>query len=275
MKRLFVCVLMVVVTGTLWAGTDFWYPISGPQADRILVPGEPPLTVGLQNGFLNCLEFGLALALTQQEQEAARAALMAEYLANRSELLEALREIGGIWMKVEKARPEERGSLRRIIRDSLLEETQKSPQLGMAQVVRQILKNGNEAVLVGPPRLDRRLLAAFFELVQMCLRLRDRRVVVWDDQTRAALEARLLQRVPQLSPEGRVWLGNADFHRAMIAANWQRVPADEKEVIRKFLIETFAPTGPGEIAGVDLDRIPLPPPTIFPLPTDLPWDLRQ
>ncbi|RCK81784.1 MAG: hypothetical protein OZSIB_0918 [Candidatus Ozemobacter sibiricus] len=275
MARRLMFVLVILLVTPAWATASFWYPIDGPEARRVLVPGSPPLTVGQQNAFLNCLEFGLAIALTQREQEAARAALMEEYLAHRGDLLAALEEIRKIWQQVEAAKPQDRGVLRQIIRDSLLEETQKFPNLAMARVVRRILQDGNEAVLEGPPRIDRRMLAAFFELVEMALRLRDQRVIVWDEPTRRAMEAKILQRIPTLSPEGRMWLVNADFHRALIARNWQNVPPDEKETIRRFLVETFAPGAELGERAVDLERIPLPPPTIFPLPTDLPWEFRK
>ncbi len=275
MARWLIFILVILMVTPAWAGGPFWHPIEGPEARRVLVPGSPPLTVGQQNAFLNCLEFGLAIALTQREQEAARAALMEEFLAHRVDLLTALEDIRKIWKQVEEAKPQDRGVLRQIIRNSLLEETQKFPNLAMAKVVRRILQDGNEAVLTGPPRLDRRMLSAFFELVEMALRLRDQRVVAWDEPTRRAMEAKILQRIPTLSPEGRLWLVNADFHRSLITRNWQTVAPDEKETIRRFLVETFAPGAELGERAIDLERIPLPPPTIFPLPTDLPWDFRK
>jgi len=273
-NNLLISLMMAALVLPAFAEDDYWYPVAGSAADRILVPGQPPLTVGQQNAFLNCLELGLSVALTQEEQEAARAALMEEYLSHKMELLDSLRETRKLWDESGNSNPESRGKIRRIIRDSLLEETQKFPDLGMSKVLRKILKDANDAVIPGSPRIDRRAFSAFFELIQMCLRLRDKRVVTWDERKRIGLESQLLQRIPGLSPEGRKWLANADFHRSMISRNWREISADEKETIRKFLIETFAPQAEGEESGVNLDLIPIPPPTIFQLPTDLPWEFR-
>ncbi|HOY67290.1 MAG TPA: hypothetical protein PLP29_10400 [Candidatus Ozemobacteraceae bacterium] len=252
-----------------------WYPLEGPAAQRVLVPGEPPLLVGQANVFNNCVEFGFGIAMTQAEQEQLRTALMQEYLEFRSDLLEDLKELGELWKDVCATPVEQQGKYRLILRDVLVGEADRSPGLGISQAIRKINAMEADVVGAGTPPVTRRSLDALLELVQMALRFRDRRVVAWDQAQRQELEAALLRRLPSLTPVGRNWLANADIHRALIERNWQETPADEREVIRRLLIETFAPASKaGSAFPVDVEGIPLPPPNLFPLPTVLPWPMR-
>ncbi|MFZ2957576.1 MAG: hypothetical protein WA705_11845 [Candidatus Ozemobacteraceae bacterium] len=273
---LLLLVLFFVGLSPVFAENSFWHEIKGEEARRILVPGEPPLTVGKQNVFLNCMEFGLAVALTQAEQDAVRAALMQEFLTFKGRLLDDLAILEKLWKEIANADVQKRGALRLIIRDALLEEVKKNPNAMISRAISNVLKH-EEAVIPGNPKIDQRCIASLFELIQMALRLRDHRVVSWTVSETAAMESALLQRIPTLSPEGRQWLGNADFHRAIIERSWRRVSADEKETVKQLLIETFAPVSsgtPGVFPAVDFEKILFPPPNIFPLPVDLPWDLR-
>lgn len=274
MKRLIPLLLFVLTLSPLSAAELGWHATDGEEARRALVPGEPPLTVGQQNVFLNCMEFGLSIALTQSEQEAVRAALMQEYLSFKRGLLEDLQQLQDLWVKITLARPEERPQYKVIIRESLLEESKKSPETQLSKIINSISRR-SEAIVPGTPRIDRRCLSAFLEIVQLALRLRDRRVVSWTPADHEALETVLLKRLPELSPEGRRWLSNADYHHALIDRAWKNTPTDEKELIKPLLIQTFAPSTPtGSPFPIDLEKIPLPPPNIFPLPTSLPWELR-
>jgi len=109
----------------------------------------------------------------------------------------------------------------------------------------------------------------------MAFRLRDRRIVTWDEPVRKSFEASILKRLPSLPPSGRNWLANADIHRALIVRSWQQVAPDERDVISRLLIETFAPAlASGSALPITVDAIPLPPPNLFPLPTELPWPMR-
>jgi hypothetical protein len=233
------------------------------------------LTVGQQNVFLNCVEFGLELALTQKEQEDIRASLMKEFLAHRVGLLQDLQKIEDLWAEILAAPPEQRGTFRQVVRDSLLDETIRFPHLEMSGIIREMVKRNAEVVVAGEPRLTRRSFDSFLELIDLGARLRDRRIQAWDAETLVAFETALLKRVPGLSPEGRKWLANADIFRALIYRNWQQVAADERETIKRFLVEAFAPAPkPGQPLPVDLDGIPIPPPELFPCPTELPWEMR-
>lgn len=274
MKRLLPLLLMIFVLSPAFAAELGWHTTDGDEARRALVPGEPPLTVGQQNVFFNCMEFGMSIALTQSEQESVRAALMQEYLSFKRGLLQDLNQLQDLWNKIVLSKPEEKPQYRIIIRESLLEEAKKSPETQLSRIILSI-SHRSEPIVPGTPRIDRRCLSAFLEIVQIALRLRDRRVVSWTQADSEALETVLLKRLPQLSPEGRRWLSNADFHHAIIDRAWKNTPTDEKEAIRPLLIETFAPPTPtGSPFPIDLEKIPLPPPNIFPLPTSIPWELR-
>ncbi|MBF0502466.1 MAG: hypothetical protein HQM09_20175 [Candidatus Riflebacteria bacterium] len=274
MKRVMMFLFIFAALRPAFADNSFWYEVMGEEARRILVPGEPPLTVGKQNVFLNCMEFGLGLALTQAEQEAVRAGLMQEFLTYKGKLLDDLTTMEKLWKEIASTDQDKRGALRLIIRDVLLEKMKKNPESMISHAISDVMKH-REEVIPGLPRIDKRCIASFLELVQMSLRLRDRRVVSWSTTETAALEAALLKRIPTLSPEGRKWLENADFHRAIIDRSWHRIAADEKETVKALLIETFAPaSASGTEPVIDIEKIPLPPPNIFALPSDLPWELR-
>ena len=274
--RLLITALAVLVLGTpgLFAREFTWHPLTGPETERFLVPGNPPLTVGDQNVFFNCVEFGLQVALTLSEKEALRSALMQEFLQQKNHLLAALRELRKLWATITAQKPDEIGKYRLIIRDSLLFEARNSPNLALSQLITTILKDSEEQVTPGEPVISRRTLKAFVEMVQTAYRLKNRRVVSWDATQMKNLEAQLLKRVPSLSPEGRKWLSNVDFHRAFLEKSMQAIAADEKESVKKLLLDIFAPPMPGNPDAVDIEAIPLPPPNVFPLPSELPWEWR-
>ena len=274
MKRLFALLCLVLLCNPVFAASLGWHATVGEESSRTLVPGEPPLTVGQQNVFFNCLEFGLGVALTAPEQEDVRAALMQEYLSFKRGLLDDLRQLQGLWDTISVAKAEEKPQFRVVIRESLLEEARKNPDAQLSRVINGIVR-GSEPIVPGTPRIAHRSLSSFLEIVQLALRLRDRRVVSWTPADREALETVLLKRLPQLSPDGRRWLSNADFHLALIDRAWRMTPPDEKDSVRSLLTETFAPAAPtGSPFPVDLEKIPLPPPNIFPLPTSIPWEFR-
>ncbi len=266
------CVLLLVPSGAMAAS---WYPVDGPEAGRILVPGEPPLTVGHANVFLNCIEFGFGLAMTQAEQEDVRTALMQEYLKFKGDLLDDLKDVRDLWNEVCAAPPDQQGKYRIILRDVLVGEAKKEPLLEISRVISRINTQEADVIAAGTPSVTKRSLASLLELLKMALRLRDRRVVVWDEPVRKSFEASILRRLPGLPPSGRNWLANADIHRALIAKSWQQVAPDERDVISRLLTETFAPApASGSALPINVDAIPLPPPNLFPLPTELPWPMR-
>lgn len=264
----------VMGAGAVLAWNDYWLPTEGYEANRVLVPGTPPLTMGARNTFFNCVEFGLSLAMTEAEKEQAQIALMQEYLVFKGQLLDDLKGIGGIWQQLLQAAPEDRGTFRAIIREALFEEVEKHPDLGISKVLRTVLKDSETVLIPGSPPLSKRSLAAFFEILEMASKFRDKRVVAWNDQTRMRMEAALLARFPSLAPDARRWLGNADLHGALLVRNWNKTPAEEKNLIRGFIADTFAPPGKDSGLPIDVDQILLPPPTIFPLPGELPWPMR-
>jgi len=272
----FLLVLTLVMTlCPLFGEVSFWYPTTGPEALRILVPGTPPLTVGKQNVLFNCVEFGLSVALTQKEQETLRTAVMEEYLTHKGNLLTDLGELEKLWNEVMAASPADQAKYRQVLKDSLMAEAKKAPNIGISKMIAEILSNSSETIVGGGQKIDKRSFNAFLELVEMCLKMRDKRIVQWSTTERLELEAVLIRHIPELSPEGRKWLGNADFHRTIIFRNWQQVPPDERETVKKFLVETFAPNPkPGSTHAVDLESIPIPPPNLFPLPMHLPWEMR-
>jgi len=270
-----VCIYMLCAGMMAGAADITWYPLDGPAAARVLVPGEPPLLVGQANVFNNCVEFGFGLAMTQAEQEQVRTALMQEYLEFRGDLLADLKELKELWKEVCSTPAEQQGKYRLILRDVLVGEADRAPGLGISRVIRKINAMETDVVAAGTPPVTRRSVDALLELVQMALRFRDRRVVAWSEPERQAIGAAILRRLPTLTPAGRNWLANADIHRALIDRNWQETPADERDVIRRLLAETFAPAPKADSAfPVDIDGIPLPPPNLFPLPTNLPWPMR-
>ena len=274
MKRLFTLICLVLVLYPAVGAPLGWFPTDGEESLRTLVPGEPPLTIGQQNVFFNCLEFGLGVALTPQEQEEVRAALMQEYLSFKRGLLDDLRQLQGLWETISNAKANEKPQFRVVIRESLLDEAKKNPDAQLSRVITGIVR-GSEPIVPGTPRIAHRSLSSFLEIVHLALRLRDRRVVSWTPADREALETVLLKRLPSLSPEGRRWLSNADFHLALIDRAWRTTPPDEKDSIRALLVETFAPAAPADSPfPIDLEKIPLPPPNIFPLPTSVPWEFR-
>lgn len=267
--------VFVLLTLPAFADTPGWYPLDGAEAARILVPGERPLSMGQANVFFNCIEFAFGIAMTQAEQETVRTALMQEYLQFKGGLLDDLKDVGDLWKEVCAASPERRGKYRVILKDVFLGESKKEPRLDISRAISGINAQELDVIGAGTPPVTRRSLAAFIELVQMALKLRDRRVVAWDDFTRKAVEAAVLSRLAALPPAGRNWLANADIHRALTVRGWQQVAADERDAINRLLVETFAPApASGSALPVDVDAIPLPPPNLFQLPTDLPWPMR-
>ncbi len=264
---------LLISTSVIWARDFTWHPTSGALADRVAVPGDKPLRMGDVNVFLNCLEFGLGVALTDAEIERIRNQFMEEYLQQKSRLLNAVRELKNMWQAITVDNPQETGKYRRIIQDALLEEARRNPTLPLSKSILQLESKSSEIVVPGSPPLTRHSLDAFFEIICFALRLRDKRHPNDDAATLKVWENALIKRFPSLSPEGRRWLSNADFHRAIVMRAWQTTPADEKNTIRALLIATFAPSA-ADGNGFDIDQIPLPPPNLFPLPADLPWDLR-
>ncbi len=275
MKKLLVVLVLVGLAIPLSAETPFWFPIQGKEAERVLVPGNPPLTLGKMNSLINCIEFGLSVALTQNEIEGARAALMQEYLSFKGRLLSDLDDIQRLWLDVLQAPADQKGKFRLILRDSLMEEMKKQPGHAFSQVLQRLLEDSEQVFCQGNPPISKRSVTAFLEIVKNALRIRDKRVVAWTPSETANIEAEILKIIPNLNPDGRKWLGNADLHNAIIFRNLQSVPADERETVKRFLVETFAPLPKGTTQfPVAFDEIPLPPPNFFPLPTDLPWDMR-
>lgn len=267
--------IFVLASSPTFADTPGWYPLEGSEAARILVPGERPLSMGQASVFFNCIEFAFGIAMTQAEQETVRTALMQEYLQFKGGLLDDLKDVGDLWKEVCATPPERRGQYRMILKDVFLGESKKEPRLDISRAISGISAQELDVIGAGTPPVTRRSLAAFIELVQMALKLRDRRVVAWDDSTRKAVEAAVLSRLAVLPPAGRNWLANADIHRALTVRGWQEVAADERDAINRLLIETFAPTpASGSVLPVNVDAIPLPPPNLFQLPTDLPWPMR-
>ncbi|MBP7633301.1 hypothetical protein KBA41_03950 [Candidatus Ozemobacteraceae bacterium] len=267
--------IFVLAAAPAFADAPGWYPLEGPEAARVLVPGERPLTMGQANVFFNCIEFAFGVAMTQAEQETVRTALMQEYLQLKGDLLDDLKDVGSLWKDVCASPLERRGQYRVILKDVFLGESKKEPRLGISQAISGISAQELDVIGAGTPPVTKRSLAAFIELVQMALKLRDRRVVAWDDSTRKAVEAAVLTRLAALPPAGRNWLANADIHRALTVRGWQDVAADERDAINRLLVETFAPApASGSALPVDVDAIPIPPPNLFQLPTDLPWPMR-
>lgn len=268
-------IILVVLLSPSCSVAASWYPIEGPEAARILVPGERPLTMGQANVFFNCIEFGFGLALNQAEQETVRNALMQEYLQFKGDLLDDLKDVRDLWNEVCASSPDNRGKYRVILKDVFLGEAKKSPILDISRVISRINDQELDVIAAGTPPVTRRSLVSFLELVQLALKLRDRRVIVWDESVHQALEAAVLRRLPSLPPSGRNWLANADIHRALTVRGWQEVAADERDEINRLLIETFAPApASGSALPIDVDAIPLPPPNLFQLPTELPWPVR-
>jgi hypothetical protein len=277
MKKQFVALafLFLLQVFPVWGQTDFWRPIVGMESQKILVPGPKPLTVGKQNTLFNCIEFALSCALTQGEEESLRAGLMQEFLTFKEALLEDLQELETLWTTILESAPEDRSRYRLLLRDALLKETTRNSINGIGKILSAIEKQSQEAVVPGNPLISKRQIAAYFELVQMALRLRDRRVVSWNAAELATLEQELITGIPRLTPEGRKWLANADLHRAITAKNWNKTSAEEKETIRVLLVETYAPAGSKTgTMPVDIQAIHLPPPNLFPLPRELPWNQR-
>lgn len=285
MKKLFVSLVLgallafggsVIAAEPVPAGEAYWHPIDGKEASGILVPGKPPLTVGQQNILLNCVEFGFSLALTQSEEEELRNALMQEYLNYKENLVNDLRTIENLWREIFARRDSDRSRFKQIIRDSLNEEVSKNPNYGLGKIIGKIQKNAAEVVFSGSAKIDRRSLSAFIEILQLGLKLRERRVLSWKPEDIAVLESAILQRVPKLSPEGRKWLSNADYHRTLIFRGWDQLASDEKPVVKNLLIAAFSPypLDPNSAFPVDLEKIELPPPNLFPLPKNVPWEWR-
>lgn len=253
-----------------------WFPMTGPEAGKFLVPGTPALTVGMQNTLLNCLEFGLELALTEEEENSLRECLMGEFLRFKGKLTENLSELAKVWELVETAPPEGRARLRLLVRESLQEELARNGEQGIGAILKDIQRRAGEVVSPGNPRIDQRSLDALREIVQLGIRLRDRRNVTWSAAERRLFDQTVLAGIPELSPEGRRWLANAEFHRAVIFRGWETTSREEKDTIRSLLIPIFAPPAAhGEPLGVSAAQIPLPPPNLFPLPHRLPWALRD
>ena len=254
----------------------YWHPIDGKEASGILVPGKPPLTVGLQNVLLNCVEFGFSIALTEAEKEGLRSALMQEYLNYKGQLISDLMTIENLWREIFSKRDSDRAKFRQIIRDSLVEEVGKNPDFGLGKAIGDIQKNAGQIVFSGTAKIDHRSLSAFIEILQLGLKLRERRVLSWKKEDVSVLESAILERIPRLSPEGRKWLSNADYHRTLIFHGWDMMAQDEKPVVKNLLIAAFAPypIDPNSPFPVDLEKIELPPPNLFPLPKNLPWDWR-
>lgn len=275
MKRFLVfCYCLAIIPGA-FGYSDFWYPVEGPEARRILVPGTIPLTLGDRNVFFNCLEFGMGIALTYSEQERIQYGLMNEFLVHKNKLLDSLQEISRIWEQILESSPDEKGKFQHIIKNAIMKEVCDQPGLELSGTIREILKNANETLISGYPEINKRTVAAFGEIVQFALMLRDKKHANWDEAATAAFTGQIAKIIPNLSPEGRHWLSNADFHRSIIQRNWSKTPSDEKEAIRRFISETFAPGNNADPnLKIDLTRIMLPPPNFFPLPTDLPWRLR-
>ena len=267
--------MFALLSSPAFAEAPGWYPLEGPDAARILVPGDRPLSMGQANVFFNCIEFAFGVAMTQAEQETVRTALMQEYLQFKGDLLDDLKDVGELWKEVCAAPPERRGQYRVILKDVFLGESKKSPRLDISRAISRITDQELDVIGAGTPPVTRRSLASFLELVQLALKLRDRRVVAWDESAQKAVEAAVLSRLASLPPAGRNWLANADIHRALTVRGWQEVAADERDAINHLLIETFAPPpASGSALPVDVDAIPLPPPNLFQLPTDLPWPMR-
>lgn len=268
-------IIIALLVSPAWCAASSWYPVDGPEAAKILVPGERPLTMGHANVFFNCIEFSLGVALSQSEQESVRSALMQEYLQFKGDLLDDMREMRELWNEVSASAADDKGKYRIILKDVLLGEAKKSPGLDISRVISRINDQESDLIAAGTPPVTRRSLASFIELIHLALRLRDRRVVSWDESLQQAIEAALLRRLPSLSPNGRNWLANADIHRALTVRGREEVAADERDVIDNLLIKTFAPApASGSVLPIDVDAILLPPPNLFQLPTELPWPMR-
>jgi len=261
----------------LWAAQDVvWYPIQGREAERILIPGNPPLMVGGHNLLLNCVEFGFSLALTRAEEEALRSALMQEYLNYKGKLVADLNSLMAIWKEVTGNKNIDKNRFRLLVKEALTEEIARNSVGGLGKVISAIRTRQNEIVFSGTTKIDRRVLGAFREIIELALKLRDKRAVSFSSEAIAAFEKELITRIPGLSPEGRKWLANADFHRAIIERALKQVSPEEKETVKNLFIQAFAPAPAdrNSLIPVDLGAIEIPPPNIFPLPRELPWDFR-
>ncbi|HNV69667.1 MAG TPA: hypothetical protein PKO06_08225, partial [Candidatus Ozemobacteraceae bacterium] len=120
---------LLFTASSAWCRDFAWHPTSGAAADRVVVPGDKPLRLGDVNVFLNCLEFGLGVALTDADVERIRTQFMEEYLQQKGRLLTAVRELKNMWQAITTESSTEIGKYRRIIQDALLEEARRNPQL--------------------------------------------------------------------------------------------------------------------------------------------------
>ncbi len=247
-----------------------------PQYDvsdgRVLVPGTPSLEVGVYHCLLNSIEAAWTIALTDAEQEQVRVALMQDCLDQRPALFAELGTLREIWQRA--ATEKKAGVIARLLRDALEQWMKRAPAGRVATVMRDIAKNSLETVVPGQPAVTRRCVQAFAEIVRFAFVLRDARVPSSGVEQDKQFEIRVTAMAPKLSPAGRQWLANADYHRHLMRRGWREIEASEKDAVKQHIIAAFSPAGAASAAEFDPGQVELPPPNFFPLPRDLPSKLR-
>ncbi|MBF0545392.1 MAG: hypothetical protein HQM08_13210 [Candidatus Riflebacteria bacterium] len=271
---LFIFLFVLPVQFLLGSESDFWHEVTGPAAERVFIPGDPPLKMGSVNAFLNCVEYGFSLALTEREEMDLRNGIMDEFLSFKGKLVENLKHLSELWKVVINAKPDKRQMYKLILKESLQKETEKNLNSSISQKIAFIQKQSESLTSSNPP-ISKRCVEALEEIIQFALKLRDRNIQIWSKPLQDEFEKTLILRIPELTPLGRAWLSNADIHRSIILKSWRNISNEEKKTVRELLIKTFAPANHGKsILPISLEDIPIPPPNFFPLPSELPWPMR-
>ncbi|MBI3181695.1 MAG: hypothetical protein HYZ28_06095 [Myxococcales bacterium] len=205
---------------------------SAVAAEKVLVPGSPPLTEEVVGRFTEFFEWALDVQLTDEQRELVRQDLSDSWRKKDKESITGVLDTVARQKDFAQLSRTDRELVRQQLTTELIDELRKTPNDPLARWVLQVYESAHQPIAEGRPPLTRQSADAFVEV--LCFMVSEALGSSFkpDRALKDAWAASLAKDYPGFSEEQKQQITRMPLYWAAVRSTWPKLPKEEQKKYR-------------------------------------------
>jgi tetratricopeptide (TPR) repeat protein len=226
-RALCVLLLALIAVGAVAQGTE------DPDAETVLVAGDPPLTLATVKAFTATLEWALDAKFTEEQAGLLKAGMVDSWEQKATEDIEGTAQIIAYYTEAVKLTEAQQAAIRQALQDALLDGARKDPDSDTAKLLLGVYDAAHKPIAQGEPPLTRQMTDAYAELLIFVLAQgADRPELTPTDEFRDGFAQEIAGGWEGMDKEGREEVAQMPSTWAALRLVWEQATEEQRDALR-------------------------------------------